>query len=243
MSDPVGEKLCDAARNGRVFEVLSLLRDHPEVNVNLKGRFGQTPLSFACQSGKVGIVQELLRDPRVDVTLHDSGWHTPLWWASWNGNREVVEWLMASGRDLGDIENKKDWKGNTARDIARKENKTEVASLLERFIANPTLTRYEVRMKLGVLNEVVAEVFALTVFLCDDLLELKPASHLAATPHPATTTAAAARFFAIAKRLPMELQMILCHNVVGSMKQNILLKDSEPAFKSLASRLLLSPHE
>ena len=37
----------------------------------------------------------------------------------------------------------------------------------------------------------------------------------------------------------MELQMILCHRVVGSMKQNILLKDSEAAFKSLAGILLL----
>ena len=235
MSDPVGEKLCDAARTGRVFEVLSLLRDHPEINVNLKGRFGQTPLSFACQSGKVGIVQELLRDPRVDVTLHDSGWHTPLWWASWNGNREVVEWLMASGRDLGDIENKKDWKGNTALDIARKENKTEIVSLLERFMANPALTRHDLCVRLGVLDDLAAEVFALVVFLCDDLLQLKPASHLAATPDHT----AASRFFTIAKRLPMELQMIICHRAVGSMKQSILRKDSEAAFKSLA-RILLS---
>jgi len=32
----------------------------------------------------------------------------------------------------------------------------------------------------------------------------------------------------------MELQMMLCHHPVGSMKQNILHKDSEAAFKSLA---------
>jgi len=37
----------------------------------------------------------------------------------------------------------------------------------------------------------------------------------------------------------MELQMILCHRVVGSMKQNILRKDSEAAFKALARILLL----
>ena len=83
------------------------------------------------------------------------------------------------------------------------------------------------------LDELAAEVFALTVFLCDDLLQLKPAS----------TPAAATRFFAIAKRLPMELQMILCHCVVGSMKQNILHKDSEAAFHSLAKVLLASQSE
>jgi len=33
--------------------------------------------------------------------------------------------------------------------------------------------------------------------------------------------------------------MILCHRAVGSSKQNILRKDSEAAFKSLAWVLLL----
>ena len=88
-------------------------------------------------------------------------------------------------------------------------------------------------MKLGVLDALATEVFALIVFLCDDLLLLKPASH------PAADTAAA-RFFAVASKLPMELQMILCHRVVGSMKQNILRKDSEAAFKSPASSFPLA---
>ena len=87
--------------------------------------------------------------------------------------------LIASGRDLGDVENKKgnDWDGidYTAMEIAREENKTEAVSLLERFIANPTQTRFDLRVKLGVLDEQAAEVFALIVFLCDDLLQLKPA--------------------------------------------------------------------
>ena len=143
----------------------------------------------------------------------------------------MIEWLVASGRDLGDCKNKKGkhWDDNeyTALEIAREEDQTEAVSLLERFIANPTQTRFDLRVKLGVLNEVAAEVVALTVFLCDDLLQLKPALDTAAT-----------RFFTIVKRLPMELQMILCHRAVGSMKQNILHKDSEAAFKSLARILL-----
>jgi len=143
--------------------------------------------------------------------------------------------VIASGRDLGDIKNKKGkWvedEDYTALEIARKRNMNEAVSLLERFVANPALTRHEVRVKLGMLDAQAAEVFALTVFLCDDLLQLKPASHLPST-----------RFFFIITKLPMELQMILCRRVVGSMKQNILRKDSEAAFKSLArvlSSLLL----
>ena len=90
-------------------------------------------------------------------------------------------------------------------------------------------------VKLGVLDELAAEVFALTVFLCD--LQLRPALPITITT--ITTAAAATRFFIIAKSLPMELQMILCHFAVGSMKQNILRRDSEAAFKSLAKILLL----
>ena len=105
--------------------------------------------------------------------------------------------------------------------------------LLERFIANPAQTRHEVRVKLGVLNALAAEVIALTVFLCEDLLQLRP------TLITSSSNPAAVRFFAIAVKLPMELQMILCHRAVGSMKQNILRKDSEAAFKSLARILLL----
>jgi len=171
------------------------------------------------------------KDPRVDVTLDNLKGCTPLWYASYNGKHEVIEWLVASGRDLGDVKNKKGkhWDDNeyTALEIAREEDQTEAVSLLERFIANPALTRHEVRVKLGMLDELAAEVFALTVFLCDDLLQLKPALDTAAT-----------RFFTIVKRLPMELQMILCHRAVGSMRQNVLRKNSETAFKSLARILL-----
>ena len=59
---------------------------------------------------------------------------------------------------------------NTPLGIARKLKRAEAVSLLERFIDNPNQTRQEVRVKLGVLDELAADVFALIVFLCDDLL-------------------------------------------------------------------------
>ena len=122
----------------------------------------------------------LLKDPRVDVTLDDEDGCTPLWYASCNERHEVVEWLIASGRDLGDVESKKGkvWENSndhTAVEIARENNMTEVVSVLERFIANPAQTRHELRVKLGKVDELAADVFALTVFLCDDLLQLRPA--------------------------------------------------------------------
>ena len=119
----------------------------------------------------------LLKDPRVDITLADNDGCTPLWHATCNGYLEVAEWLVASGRDLGDLNQKgRNWDGKeyTALEIARKENQTEIVSLLERFIANPTLTRYQVCVKLSLQDELAAALFALTVFLCDDLLQFKP---------------------------------------------------------------------
>ena len=229
-----------ASYKGRV-EAVKLLLAHPDISVNLKNRDGRTPLSLGCCNGRLSVVEVLLKDPRIDATLDDNDGCTPLWNASQYGNHEVSEWFVASGRDLGDIKNKKgkDWnKDYPALEIARKYRKTEVVSVLERFIANPAQTRHEVRVKFGVLDELAAEVFALTVFLCDDLLQFKPASHPAGA-----AGAAATRFFAIAKRLPMELQMILCHLAVGSPKENILRKDSEAAFKSLARILLLPPSQ
>ena len=66
---------------------------------------------------------------------------TPLWWASSYGYCEVIEWLIASGRDLGDIESKKGMReGNeySALEIARNEKNPDIVSLLERFLADPT---------------------------------------------------------------------------------------------------------
>ena len=148
-------------------EIVKLLLAHPAINVNSKTRTGDTPFLFACLYGRVSVVRELLKDPRVDITLADNKQCTPLWWASRNGHHEVIECLIASGRDLGDIENQKgkhwDGKNYSALEIARRNRKTEVVSLLERFIANPAQTRREVRAKLGVLDELAAEVFALSL--------------------------------------------------------------------------------
>ena len=229
-----------AALNNHV-EVVKLLLAHPDINVNVQSVYGYTPFSYSCGSANTILVaQVLLKDPRVDVTLDDNNGQTPLWFACRNGFREMVERLIASGRDLGDIKNKKgknreDGEGHTVLEIARKKRRREIVKLLERFIANPAQTRHEVRVKLGVLDELAAEVFALTVFLCDDLLQLKPAL-TTTTPASAATT----RFCVIISKLPMELQMVLCHRVFGSVRQNILRKDSEAAFKLLAGILLSS---
>jgi len=72
-------------------------------------------------------------------------------------------------------------------------------------------------------------MFAMVVFVSDGLLQVND-----------TITTPAARYFAIARQLPLELQMVLCYRVVGSPREIIRDNDSEVAFKSLARRLTLS---
>ena len=81
-------------------------------------------------------------------------------------------------------------------------------TLLERFQRDATQTRHAVRMELGWFDPAAAEVFALVVFVSDGLLQVKDS----------TTTAPAAKFFSIAIRLLLELQMMLCYRVVESDK-------------------------
>ena len=145
--------LHNASLNGHV-EVVKLLLAHPNIDVNLKCSNGQTPFSFGCEEGQVSVVEVLLKDPRVNVILDDDNGCPPQWSAAYPGRLAVIEWLIASGRDLGDIKNKKgkdpDGSEYSALEIARRENKTEVVSELERFIANPEQTRQEIRRKLNV---------------------------------------------------------------------------------------------
>jgi len=112
---------------------------------------------------------------------------------------------------------------------AKKYGKTEAVTLLERFKSDPSQTRHAMRVELGLLDDLAAEMFAVIVFVSDGLLQIND-----------TTPSAAARYFSIAKNLPLELQMLLCRRVVGSSKEIISGKESEVAFKELARDLLWS---
>jgi len=158
------------------------------------------------------------------VNEPDNVGFAPLWYAAWNGHLDVVKWWIASGREM-DLGTPGDF-DTDAIIVAKNHGKTEVVTLLERFKENPE-TRHAVRVELGCLDELAAEVFALVVFVSDGLLQIKDTT----PPSPA------ARFFSIARRLPLELQVILCFRQVGSDKEIISGRKSEVAFKELARRL------
>jgi len=113
------------------------------------------------------------------------------------------------------------------------------------------------------------ELFAATVFLCDDYFNLvaiiptattttttnnhppssssSSSSHrpLSSLPHRSmrspTTSSDLKRFFTIAMRLPMELQMVLCNRVYGFSQNNITTKQSTPCFRSVLAQITIGP--
>jgi len=230
--------LSEACDLGRI-EFVKLLLLQPNIDVNTKNSHGQTPLMICCRQATIcaNLIRVLIDDPRVDVTSSDEYDRTPLWVVSSRGYLELVELFIASGKDLGDLGTNK-MRSNqldvtqyfSVAEIAKRNGNHDVSSLLERFIKDPILTRYELRIKFCMFDSVAAVMFAMAVFMCDGILCLKADSII--------IDAKSRRFFSIIERMPMELQMIICRRVVGSSKNNILIKDSEPAFKILASHLL-----
>jgi hypothetical protein len=131
-------------------EIVSVLLVHPQINVNQRNDGGDTPFLLGCLLGKVEVVKVLLKDSRVDINMADNYECPPLWWASCYGHDEMIKWMIALRGDELDLAKKGMYRGQeyTAIEIARKENKTEVVSLLERFTNNPVEIRREVKNEL-----------------------------------------------------------------------------------------------
>jgi len=206
--------------------IVSILLTHPDIDVNQKDLNGWTPFNCACFAGSTSCVRLLLNDSRVTLNQTTEYGNTPLYWAARQGHLDVVRWWIASGRemDLGEP-------GNDKTDaILKSKNveETEVVALLERFKENPVECRHQVRLELGLIDELAAEIFAIVVFVSDGLLQVTQGDG---------STSAAVRFFALASRLPLELQMVLCYCLVGSCKEIIPGRECEMAFRELARRM------
>jgi len=224
--DVIGSTLLHYACGGDSRSpVIPLLLAHPDIGVNVKNNYGSTPFYFACLNKDSSCVREMLKDSRVKVNEPDIDGSTPLWGAAYCDHLGVIKCWIASGREM-DLGIPADVHKTDAIGVAKQRGKTEVVTLLQRFTSDPTQTRHTMRVELGFLDDLAAEMFALVVFASDGLLQIND-----------TTPSPAARFFSIARRLPLELQMMLCFRQVGSCKEIIAGKDSEVAFKELARRL------
>ena len=215
-----------ACRDGSRSAVIPLLLAHPDIDVNLKDKGGSTPFLSACRFGFASCVREMLKDSRVKVNEATNYGETPLWWVAYDGHVAVIKVWIASGREM-DLGTPGDISKADAIGMAKMYGHAEAVTLLERFKRDAAQTKHATRVELGLLDAMAAEMFALVVFVSDGLLQIKDTT----TPSPA------ARFFKIARRLPLELQMLLCFRQVGSDKEILPGKDSEVAFKELARKL------
>jgi len=114
-----------------------------------------------------------------------------------------------------------------------KHNGPLIDNLIESFDLDPDATRQQLRELPELRDPFISDLYALVIFLCDDLLTMSAGSSTSSLHK-------AARFFQIARCLPMELQMVLCNRVFGARKNSVLTKHSEPAFKKLGRLLVTS---
>lgn len=64
-----------------------------KVNINMKDKWGQTPLSNAARYRHKPILKLLLEN-KVDIDAKDNNSQTPLSWAAGNGHETVVRLLL-----------------------------------------------------------------------------------------------------------------------------------------------------
>jgi hypothetical protein len=206
--------------------IVAMLLAHPDIDVNQKTHSRITPFWLACRKGNTLCVRSLLKDERVLVNEPSNYRYTSLYWAAYFGYLETIKWLIASGREVNLGE-----PGDEHSDAiggAEANEKPEVVSLLEKFRDHQTQTRHEIRIELGWFNEKAAELFSMVIFLCDGLMELKDRN---------LSGKKEIRCFNVARKLPMEIQMVLSHRVAGSMVMNIPVAQRELGFKNLVKEL------
>lgn len=126
--------LHSASFHGRLEVVLLLIRN--KADVTLRANDGWTPLLYASHNGHVDVVCALIDRGHARIETEDR-FHatTSLHSASSNGHDRVVQALLTRGA-LIDLRNKD---GETALDVAKRMNKSEVVDVIKEFITN----RYE----------------------------------------------------------------------------------------------------
>jgi uncharacterized protein len=109
-----------AARAGNAATVDVLL--DARANVDVRNRFGDTPLMVAVLQGRVGVAKKLrARGAAVNTT----GW-TPLIYAATGGHEELVRWLLVEGAAIDAASPN----GTTALMMAAREGRYGAAVLL-----------------------------------------------------------------------------------------------------------------
>lgn len=87
-------KAC-VSKNSKAIKLI--LQYKPKINI--KNKFGQTPLHLLCISGDVECVGLLVNHQGVDINLGDIHYQTPLYLATENNRLDVMKLLLEHGAD------------------------------------------------------------------------------------------------------------------------------------------------
>jgi ankyrin repeat protein len=88
-------ELHKAVEKGNTERVISLIEKGADVN--LKDKYGQTPLHIAARDDKMTIIDLLLNKTLVDLDLQDKNGFTPLSLAVLQGNIDIAKRLLYAG--------------------------------------------------------------------------------------------------------------------------------------------------
>lgn len=207
-------------------EIVSLLLSDPRVNVNNNDSVEQkTPLYVACEAGKHEVANLLLADPRVDASLLTEYNRSALWISVFLNNDPIITSLLMSYKNLGNMRQKAAM-GVKKLDVLNlcyhRPALTLINELLKLFNAGDTRTaRMLIRSRDDMHTASPAHIFATTVYICDDYMSIKKDAD----------NKGAVRFFSIARRLPLELQMILANRAFDRATDAVPFAQSEREFE------------
>ncbi|XP_055380788.1 poly [ADP-ribose] polymerase tankyrase-2 [Condylostylus longicornis] len=86
-----------------LIKIVTLLLEKGAV-INISDKYGMTPFLFACESGHLSILHELL--PHVSLEAHNNEGKTAIFIAIENNRKEVVKFLIESGVNCNIVDNK-----------------------------------------------------------------------------------------------------------------------------------------
>ena len=84
--------ICKAAKEGKLASIRYLVEQR-HANVEVKDKYGCTPINYASASGSIDIIKYLYETCHEDVETKDDGRNTPINNASKEGHLEVVKYL------------------------------------------------------------------------------------------------------------------------------------------------------
>jgi len=244
-----------------IVSLLLMIAPNSGKLVNQADRYGITPLLTCSQQGNIEAILALLEDPDLNINVASGNGETPLMAACHAPNgTKITKCLMASFHQLNTSATMKEHTRRvTAADLAIDSERTDILKMIMAYDEDPEKFRAQCQTKLGLKKKYIAELFGIVVLLSDQYFDLPVVSfdlqhinhfkqvHNKSKQSPSSTGQSSPqkasilnqfRFLNIARKLPLDLQMVLCNRWGRCARDVISVKDSEMALKKLATRIM-----